>query len=146
MATTLNLLLITLGFIFTSRLIYAEIDIPTMMQEAESCRTKNNMTQEEYDACFTLKIPSSPEGKCFLFCMMRFVTVVNEDGKLNIEGCKAMLAEAPASDEDKKKMQDIPELCDKEAEIKEGDPCESAYNIVMCMKKKAEEKGIQPPF
>uniref|UniRef100_T1H963 Uncharacterized protein n=1 Tax=Rhodnius prolixus TaxID=13249 RepID=T1H963_RHOPR len=109
------------------------------MQDMEVCKNDTKMSDEEFSELMAQQMPKSPEGKCFIFCMMRSMTLMSEEGELNSEGCSAMIAEAPIDDDQKEKMKGMPEECAKEGCEKKEDPCETAYRISLCFQKKAEE-------
>nr|AYN07345.1 odorant-binding protein 3 [Yemma signatus] len=139
------LLFVPIACIFCLTNVEALTDV--MLQGFQECKEENNVTEGDLDTMKRREIPESRDAKCFLACLMERFGMM-EGARLSVEGAKGMLAEIPDLPEDaKEKISQAVDDCESILQYGEGegDPCENAVGISMCISDKAIEKGVSAP-
>ncbi|XP_014246907.1 general odorant-binding protein 19d-like isoform X2 [Cimex lectularius] len=123
-----------------------------MMDDIAECKNSTNISDDEMTRIAEKKLPETPEGKCMIFCIMQKFDLVDEEGKMNVAGMKAMSQETPGmTKDDLPKLDAVMDQCDAEVATKykpvveDVDKCENACTVSECVVRKSKEAGIKDP-
>ncbi|XP_067634950.1 general odorant-binding protein 19d-like [Eurosta solidaginis] len=118
------------------------VDIEEIKAAVVKCKESSGATDEDVKRIFKRQPAASKEAKCLHACVMQFVGLMNDDGKMDKEKALEILKIIAAGDEEQEKLGlEIVETCG-DIEVNE-DHCEASEEYRMCMRDKAVENGFK---
>nr|UWL63299.1 odorant binding protein 9 [Pagiophloeus tsushimanus] len=117
-------------------------ELKTQVQEyGIECAESEKATPEDVEALMNHKAPPTHAGRCVVFCVSKKMNLMNEDGTVAVpksEWLDKVKADDPEAYE---KMQNLYTICKERVEAK-SDGCDSAMELVSCVKYEGEKSGL----
>nr|USF20775.1 odorant-binding protein [Lasioderma serricorne] len=135
---------------FLAATVSAALDDATKQQIKEhlysigkECNKEIKADPEEIENMKNKEPPKTHEGKCLIFCVHKELKFQGEDGKVTKDAAIEKLQ--MLKDIDEGVFNQVKEAFEKCAdEVKEdSDPCETAYQLMVCGKKLAKEMSLE---
>ncbi|XP_012277309.1 pheromone-binding protein-related protein 6 [Orussus abietinus] len=95
--------------------------------DKETCMSTHSTTQDMIDQVDNGFVPDIRSLKCYMHCLFEAISMIDEDGNLEVELMTGMLPENMQDD-----ARNVLDKCSKEDG---ADECEKVYNIATCIGK-----------